>query len=74
MAILHDFTSDGLHAKSDKECVDIFDECRETFEYVFGKMRIETEEAKKFVKGMAEMSERKRKKKETESKPPAETV
>lgn len=74
MAILHDFTSDGLHAKSDEECVDIFDECRETFEYVFGKMRIETEDAKKFVKGMAKMSEKKSKKKETESKPPAETV
>lgn len=74
MAILHDFTSDGLHAKSDEECVDIFDECRETFEYVFGKIRIETEEAKKFVKDMAKLSEKKSKKKETESKPPADKV
>ncbi len=53
MAILHDLASDGLHTKSDEECVDIFDECRMTFEYVFGKIRIETEDAQKFVKSMA---------------------
>ncbi|HET8923618.1 MAG TPA: hypothetical protein VFN26_11560 [Candidatus Acidoferrum sp.] len=74
MTILHDFTSDGLHAKSDEECVDIFDECRKTFEYVFGKMRIETEEAKNFVKDMAKLTDKKSKKKETESKPPAEKM
>lgn len=59
MAVLHELASDGLHTKSDEECVDIFDECRQTFEYVFGKMRIETEEAKAFVKGMARLAEKK---------------
>ena len=59
MAILHDLASDGLHAKSDEECVDIFDKCRTTFEYVFGKMRIETEDAKSFVKNMAGLAEAK---------------
>lgn len=39
MAILHELASDGLHSKSDEECVDIFDACRQTFEYVFGTMR-----------------------------------
>jgi hypothetical protein len=53
MTILHELTSDGLHSKTDEECVDIFDACRQTFEYVFGKMRVETEDAKNFVKGMA---------------------
>jgi hypothetical protein len=52
MAILHELASEGLHAKSDEECVDIFDSCRRTFEYVFGKLRIETEDAKNFVKEM----------------------
>jgi hypothetical protein len=61
MAILHELASDGLHARTDEECVDIFDACRQTFEYVFGKMRIETEEAKKFVDGIAILRERKAK-------------
>jgi len=59
MAILHELASEGLHAKSDEECVDIFDKCRTTFEYVFGKMRIETEDAKNFVKSMAGLAEAK---------------
>ncbi len=61
MAVLHELASDGLHAKSDEECVDIFDECRQTFEYVFGKMRVETEEAKSYVKGMAKLAEKRAK-------------
>jgi len=61
MAVLHELASDGLHTKSDAECVDIFDECRQTFEYVFGKMRIETEEAVAFVKGMAKLAEKRAK-------------
>jgi hypothetical protein len=61
MAILHELASDGLHAKSDEACVDIFDSCRQTFEYVFGKMRLENEEAKKFVSGMAALSDRRSK-------------
>jgi hypothetical protein len=59
MAILHELASEGLHAKSDEECVDIFDKCRTTFEYVFDKMRIETEDAKNFVKNMAGLAEAK---------------
>jgi hypothetical protein len=59
MAILHELASEGLHSKSDEECVDIFDSCRRTFEYVFGKLRIETEDAKNFVKEMAGLAEKK---------------
>lgn len=61
MAVLHDLASEGLHTKSDAECVDIFDKCRRTFEYVFGRMRIETEAAKAFVKEMAYLAEHKAK-------------
>jgi hypothetical protein len=61
MAILHELASDGLHARSDEECVDIFDTCRRTFEYVFGKLRIETEEAKTFVKEMTTLAEKRTK-------------
>jgi hypothetical protein len=58
MAVLHDLASDGLHAKSDEECVDIFDACRRTFEYVFGKLRVETEDAKNFVREMSVLAEK----------------
>jgi hypothetical protein len=68
MAVLHELASDGLHAKSDAECVDIFDECRQTFEYVFGKMRIETEEANAFVKGMTMLAEKRAKASEANKK------
>jgi hypothetical protein len=61
MAILHELASEGLHAKTDEECVEIFDSCRKTFEYVFGKLRIETEDAKNFVKEMAGLAEKKSK-------------
>jgi hypothetical protein len=61
MAVLHELASEGLHAKSDAECVDIFDECRQTFEYVFGKMRVETEDAITFVKGMTKLADKRAK-------------
>ena len=32
MAVLHELASDALHTKTDQECVDIFDACRQTFE------------------------------------------
>jgi hypothetical protein len=57
MGVLHDLASDGIHAKSDEECVQIFDSCRKTFEYVFGNLRIETEHAKDFVSEMAALAE-----------------
>jgi hypothetical protein len=59
MAILHILTSEGLHNKSDEECVDIFDACRKAFEYVFGKMRIEAEDAKSFVQEIAKLAQKK---------------
>lgn len=61
MAVLHELASEGLHAKSDEECVDIFDACRRTFEYVFGKLRVETEDARNFVKEMSELTEKRTK-------------
>lgn len=61
MAVLHELVSDGLHTKSDEECVDIFDACRRTFEYVFGKLRVETEDAKNFVKEMSTLTEKRTK-------------
>jgi DNA polymerase III subunit alpha len=39
--------------------VDTFDKCRKTFEYIFAKLRIENEDAKKFVAGMSVLTRRK---------------
>lgn len=58
MKVLHELTSDGLHAKSDEECVDIFDACRKTFEFVFGKLRIESEDAKSFLQQIEKLAQR----------------
>jgi hypothetical protein len=59
MGILHELASDGIHARIDEDCVDIFDGCRETFEYVFGRLRIQNEEAKAFAKTLAELAGKK---------------
>lgn len=59
IAILHELASAGIHEQSDEECVDVFDACRATFEYVFAKMKIETEEAKAYAKGVAELVRKK---------------
>lgn len=39
----------GLHGKSDDECIGIFDDLREDFEYVFRNLRIEAEQRKQFA-------------------------
>jgi hypothetical protein len=61
MGILHELASDGLHARTDEDCVDIFDGCRTTFEYVFGRLRVQNEEAKAFAKTLAELAGKKQK-------------
>jgi hypothetical protein len=39
IAKLHDLASNGLHNKSDDECVDIFDRCKGAFEYVIERLQ-----------------------------------
>lgn len=56
LGVLHELVSDGLHARSEDECTDIFDKCRFVFEYVFGKLKIEQEEARAFVKNLTELA------------------
>jgi hypothetical protein len=54
--LLHDLASDGLHSKSEDECVEIFDRCRHVFEYVFSELRVGLDEAKKFHERLKELS------------------
>jgi len=50
--VLHGLASDGLHSKSEEECIDIFDKVRKVFEYVFGNLNVQIEEARAFVKSL----------------------
>ena len=56
LGVLHELVSDGLHMRSEAECVDIFDRCRFVFEYVFGNVRSAQEEAKAFLKHLGELA------------------
>jgi len=49
---LHDLASEGLHSKSEEECVDIFDRTKAVFEYVFGNLRVQVDDAKAFLKSL----------------------
>jgi hypothetical protein len=49
---LHELTSAGLHSKTEAECVEIFDRVKTVFEYVFGNLRVQAEEARDFVKSL----------------------
>jgi hypothetical protein len=47
----------GLHAKSEIECIDIFDKVKNVFEYVFGNLRVQTEDARNVVKSLANLQQ-----------------
>jgi hypothetical protein len=51
--LLYDLTSDGLHARSEEECIAIFDGCRKIFEYVFAQIHEENEVARQFKADLA---------------------
>ena len=49
---LYVHTSSGLHSKSDEECVEIFDDLRADFEYIFLNIYKETQERREYAKRM----------------------
>jgi len=53
LAVLYDLTSDALHARSDDECIIIFDGCRRIFEYMFSQLHQENESARQFKADLA---------------------
>jgi hypothetical protein len=58
---LHELTSDGLHARSEEECIEIFDKIKNVFEYVFGALRVHVDDARLFVKSLEELQPRTKK-------------
>lgn len=53
--VLHGLASEGLHSKSEEECIDIFDKVRKVFEYAFGNLNVQIEEARAFVKSLEKL-------------------
>jgi hypothetical protein len=49
LAAIYGLLSDGMHAKSDQECLMIADEIRDVFEYVFARLRAEIEDRNSMV-------------------------
>jgi hypothetical protein len=54
---LHELTSEGLHSKSEDECLEIFDSVKNVFEYVFGKLTVHIDDARQFVKSLEKIAQ-----------------
>ncbi|HXN22854.1 MAG TPA: hypothetical protein VOA41_08955 [Candidatus Dormibacteraeota bacterium] len=54
--VLHDFTSEGLHSKTEDECLVVFDKVKFVFEYLFRHLTIGTEDAKLYVKNLTALA------------------
>lgn len=47
--MLHDLASEGIHHRSEDECLDIFDRCKTAFEYVFRELDVQIEDARAYI-------------------------
>jgi hypothetical protein len=56
---LHDIASEGLHSRSEDDCIDIFDRSRAVFEYVFRQLRIRKDEAEAFQESLNKLAGKK---------------
>jgi hypothetical protein len=50
---LHDLASDGIHHRSEDECIEIFDRCKASFEYVFRELDVQIEDAKAYIASLS---------------------
>ena len=46
---LHDLASDGIHNHTEDKCIEIFDQCKSAFEYVFRELDVQIEDAKAYI-------------------------
>ena len=49
---LHDLASDGIHHRSEDECLTIFDRCKAAFEFVFRELDVQVEDAKAYLEAL----------------------
>ena len=57
--LLHDLASEGIHAKSEDECIEIFDRSRLVFEYLFRELQLRREDALSYLETMKRLTARK---------------
>ncbi len=57
--VLCKFASEGIHDQSDEECIEVFDEVRLVFEYLFRHLTVQSEDRKLFVEGLGRLAGRK---------------
>lgn len=57
--LLHDIASEGIHNKSEDECIELFDISRHVFEYLFRELEVGKADAERFVGGLKELLEKK---------------
>jgi hypothetical protein len=55
---LYELISDGLHARSEEECVDIFDGCKAAFEYVVKKLTDAKRDDEDYIESVRKLSEK----------------
>jgi len=57
--VICSFASEGLHSRSEDECLAIFDEVRLVFEYLFRHLTFETGEARSFARSLTQLASKK---------------
>lgn len=53
---LHDLASEGIHHRTEDECLEIFDRCKTAFEYVFQNLDVQIEDAKAYIASLKQAS------------------
>jgi hypothetical protein len=56
--LLHDLASEGIHGRDEDECLQVFDESRSVFEYLFRELRVRKADADSFLDGVRDLAAR----------------
>jgi hypothetical protein len=56
---LHDLASEGIHHRSEDECLEIFDRGKAALEYVFRELQVHIEDAKEYMASLAAIGKKK---------------
>jgi hypothetical protein len=69
---LHDLSSAGIHRMTEEECLDLFDNARTGFEYVFKRLQVDRADAREYIDAMKKLQQaREQSTKRTGERPPA---
>ena len=59
LSLLHSVLSQGLHAESDDDCLDLAQQCREVLVFLVDQVRASKETAKSFTSNMKKLLDKK---------------